>query len=342
MIGTIKGISGNHIWIETRTTVMLPIDTEVDIESCAKQYPTYTDDRMWLFYIAICVLGAKKNSYLSLAMVNSANYKDFAKSLFRSILTVDRTDEDFQKLYEERKEILRFYTKYLSEIMDFCKVVSTKQEDAVYYLTDLTKPEKEKVIEWLDTYGHNYSADQLSLILKNVYPDLSDYLFSKEVSGGAIYFDSLSETAARVSKTLFIPRSELSFDIEATDSAIATYLDTGYMLIRDIDSFLVFPNVGYEWNEFLLETYLMYFSRKYALFNNGRSLNNVAGAVVRRGSGYEEFADVCADILAKSGCSLTKNKALEYLGEVNLLTRRSYRKIDSVLVKAKQIRNRKE
>ena len=32
MIGTIKGISGNHIWIETRTTVMLPIDTEVDID----------------------------------------------------------------------------------------------------------------------------------------------------------------------------------------------------------------------------------------------------------------------------------------------------------------------
>ncbi len=187
-------------------------------------------------------------------------------------------------------------------------------------------------------------ADVYRLYGKNHTPfsDEDLYLFSKEVSGGAIYFDSLSETAARVSKTLFIPRSELSFDIEATDSAIATYLDTGYMLIRDIDSFLVFPNVGYEWNEFLLETYLMYFSRKYALFNNGRSLNNVAGAVVRRGSGYEEFADVCADILAKSGCSLTKNKALEYLGEVNLLTRRSYRKIDSVLVKAKQIRNRKE
>jgi hypothetical protein len=32
MIGIIKGISGHHIWLETRTTMMLPIDTEVDIE----------------------------------------------------------------------------------------------------------------------------------------------------------------------------------------------------------------------------------------------------------------------------------------------------------------------
>lgn len=148
----------------------------VNLTNCAKQYPTYTDEKKWLYYIASCVLGIKKNSYLSLAIVNSTNYKDFAKSLFRSILTVDKKDEDFQKFYEERKEILRFYSKYLNEIMDFCKVVSTKQEDAIYYLTDLTKPEKEKVIEWLDTYGQNYSTEQLETILKSIYPDLAAYL----------------------------------------------------------------------------------------------------------------------------------------------------------------------
>lgn len=187
-------------------------------------------------------------------------------------------------------------------------------------------------------------ADVYRLYGKHHTPFSDDdlYYFSKEISGGVIYFDSLSETAVRVGKNLFVSRDKIEFDTEATDNAISTYLEVGYILIKDIDSFLVFPNVGYEWNEFLLESYLMYFSKKYALVNNGRSLNNVAGAVVRRGSGYDDFADVCSDILAKSGCSLTKNKALDYLGEVNLLTRRSYRKIDSVIVKAKQIRNRKE
>ena len=32
MKGIIKGISGRHIWIETSTSVMYPIDTEIDIE----------------------------------------------------------------------------------------------------------------------------------------------------------------------------------------------------------------------------------------------------------------------------------------------------------------------
>lgn len=32
MRGTIKGISGRHIWLETSQAVMIPVDTEVDIE----------------------------------------------------------------------------------------------------------------------------------------------------------------------------------------------------------------------------------------------------------------------------------------------------------------------
>ena len=148
----------------------------VDLTNCAKQYPTYTDERMWLYYIAICVLGVKKSSYLSLAMANSSNHKDFVKSLFRSILTVDKGDEDFRKIYEERKDILKYYTNYLSDIVDFCKVISTKQEEAIYYLTDLSKPEKEKVIEWLALYGNNYSSEQLESILNTVYPDLAAYI----------------------------------------------------------------------------------------------------------------------------------------------------------------------
>lgn len=166
--------------------------------------------------------------------------------------------------------------------------------------------------------------------------------FANEVNGGVIKFDALSKTAVRVNKNLFVSRNDVCFDVEAIDKAIETYFDTGYMLIRDIDSFVLFPNVGYEWNEYLLETYLMYYSKKYELCNNGRSLNNVAGAVVRRGSGYDDFSDVCVDVLAKSECILTKDKALAYLVDVNLLTRKRYKGIDSVLLRAKQKRNGKD
>ena len=175
---------------------------------------------------------------------------------------------------------------------------------------------------------------------KAPFSDDDIYKFSKEVSGGVIYFDSLSETVVRTSRKQFVNKNDVKFDVEEIDNALSTYLSTGFLFIKDIDSFLVFPNVGYEWNAFLLESYLMYYSSKYTLLNNGRSLNNVAGALVRKGSGYDDFVEVCADVLANSDCVLTKQKALDYLADQNLLTRRSYSRIDSAIIKAKQIRNK--
>ena len=143
---------------------------------CVKHYPSYSDEKKWLYYIALAILGAKKNSYLTHAIATSTNYKDIPRALFRSILTLDRKDEDFLKYYEERKDILKSYKSFLNEAVDFCKVVSSKQEDAIYYLTDLTKPEKEKVIDWLDRYGNKYSTAELINILNVVFPDIAAYL----------------------------------------------------------------------------------------------------------------------------------------------------------------------
>lgn len=169
------------------------------------------------------------------------------------------------------------------------------------------------------------------------------YAFVKEVSGVTTpaYLDALAESTVRVSKNLFVAKDQIEFDIDAIDKALSTYLTTGYMLIKDVDSFLVFPNVGFEWNSFLLENYLMYYSKDYALCNNGKSLNNVAGALVKKGSGYDDFEDVCADALANGYVELSKNKALDFLADQNLLTRRSYVAIDKAITKAKQIRNKK-
>lgn len=159
---------------------MFVVDTEFGpmggLIQCVKQYPEFKPQKKWLYYIALSVLGAKKNSYLSYAVSSAANYKEIPKSLFRAILSLDKNDDDFEKLYEERKDILKFYNTYLNEAVDFCKIVSTKQEDAIYYLTDNTQPEKERIIEWLDTFGCKYSYSQLTEILGKIYPDLAAYL----------------------------------------------------------------------------------------------------------------------------------------------------------------------
>lgn len=166
------------------------------------------------------------------------------------------------------------------------------------------------------------------------------YNLSKELDT-AIYFDALAEVSVRVSNDLFVSKKQISFDVDAIDKAIGSFMAKDYIRIREIDSFLVFPNVGHEWNEYLLESFVASYSRKFALLSNGYSLNNVAGAIVKKDGKINEFVDVCAAALADSGISLKKTEALNYLADVNLITRRSYRDLDSAIRKATQIRGRK-
>lgn len=167
------------------------------------------------------------------------------------------------------------------------------------------------------------------------------YNLSKELDT-VIYFEALSEVSVRVSHDLFISKEMIPFDTDAVDRAINSFLSKDYIRIREIDSFLVFPNVGYEWNEYLLESFLLSYSKKFALVNNGLSLNNVAGFVVKEDGQIKEFVDACAAFLADGRIELKKVDALNYLADMNIISRRSYKDIDLALRRAAQIRRRKE
>ena len=197
--------------------------------------------------------------------------------------------------------------------------------------------------EVISTHGsHLGMADVFRLYAKHNTPfsDTDLYTFAK-ATDTTIYFSALAEESVRVSKNIFVAKDQVEFDVDATDKALETYLSSGYILVKDVDSFLVFPNVGYEWNEFLLESYLLHYSKKFCLVNNGTSLNNVAGAVAKKDGNYTQFVDICAQALADSGIELKKTVALNYLAEINLITRRSYKELDIAMTKARQIRNRK-
>ena len=150
--------------------------SETNLSNAIFTYSMFDQQKRWLYYIVLSICGVKDNEYLQLAVNKASDSSEFVKSVFRAILTVDRTTPEFKELYKQRKELLRGFKNALPEVIDYCKVLSVKGEDAIYYLTDLSQPEKERVIAWLDMYGEHYSSKQLAAILRNVYPDLACYL----------------------------------------------------------------------------------------------------------------------------------------------------------------------
>lgn len=185
-------------------------------------------------------------------------------------------------------------------------------------------------------------SEVFRLYAKHNTPFTADdiYNFAKEV-GTTIYYLAIADVAVRVSKELFVAKEAVHFDIDAIDGALETYLSQGYILIKEVDSFLVFPYVGFEWNEFLLESYLLHYSKKFCLVNNGISLNNVPGAIAKKDGEYTRFIDICIHAIAESDIELNKTTALDYLVAINLLTKKSYKEIDVVLNKARQLRNKR-
>lgn len=152
--------------------------SESNLSHAFSAFTKFDQQKRWLYFIALSICGAKDNDYLQIAINNSSDASALVKSVFRSILSVERTSSKFEALYQQRKDLLLNLENSLPEVIDYCKVLSTKGEEAIYYLTDLSYPEKERIIAWLNSYGENYTSSQLTSVLSRVYPDLAKYLSS--------------------------------------------------------------------------------------------------------------------------------------------------------------------
>lgn len=139
-------------------------------------YNIFSDKKKWLYYIALSIFGVHDNEYLQMSIQMADNYLGLVKSIFRAILAVDKDNVDFRRLYLQRKNLLAMLKEPASEIADYCKIISVKEKDSIFYLTDSSQQEKEKIISWLDKYGLEYSNNELKDILGLVYPDLASYL----------------------------------------------------------------------------------------------------------------------------------------------------------------------
>lgn len=207
---------------------------ESSLSHAISAYPMFDTQKRWLYYIALSICGSKDNEYLQLAVNNAANAKEFVRSIFRAVLTIDRTSPKFTALYEQRKELIRNLKTPLSEVVDYCKVLSVKGEDAIYYLTDLTQPEKERIISWLDTYGEHYSTKQLIEILRAVYPDLANYLSQFRFKNA--FLDSYFETY-KYQKVVnkILPSFETIVDEQAIKMDFVTALKPRTSIVDKID-----------------------------------------------------------------------------------------------------------
>lgn len=154
------------------------IGTIHNLDIVISTYQQNSTDRkwQWLYFIGLKLFGAGNNLYLNNAVAKSLSFFELIRNIYRSILDLEPTDAKFASAYKRRKGLLNAIGNPLEEAIDFCRIVLSKEKDALHYLTDNTIQEKELVFKLLDKYGMEFERTELLTALERVYPDLRLYL----------------------------------------------------------------------------------------------------------------------------------------------------------------------
>ena len=157
-----------------------------------------------------------------------------------------------------------------------------------------------------------------------------------------IYWDSVLSEMIRVSATELVRKDQIKFDVEAIDEILDGICPGDYIPLPEVNLFLYFPNIGYPWNSYLLESYLFSCSKKFRLLHSSFIKTGVYGAMVRKDADVPDYRYLLVDVLSKSNALDFTKEALQYIVDKGYQQRRRYEGIEAVIQEAKLIKEQRE
>lgn len=152
----------------------------------------------WLYFIYLKKnTKSINNSYLSEAVKSSRTVHDLKKNILIMLSSINHLDARFEKLYQERKRLVRYYSQ--EEMAFFVSNNRLDPDESIYRLTDNTLVEKKEIIAYISQHG-------IPDNLPTIYADLDLYLKKYNFSSGTYkeefseYFDEYKKQ--KISNTL--------------------------------------------------------------------------------------------------------------------------------------------
>lgn len=149
-----------------------------------------------------------------------------------------------------------------------------------------------------------------------------------------VYWDSVYSEMIRVNQKEFVRRDQIHFDIEQTDAVLDSLILKAYVPIKAINLFLHFPTIDVPWNNFVLESYVGHYSKKFRLLHAGYTAIDYCGAIVRQDSDITNYRTLIVDVLANNASWKNKKDALQLLVDLGYQRRRNYSDIENVMQEA--------
>lgn len=124
--------------------------------------------------------------------------------------------------------------------------------------------------------------------------------------GEAVFFVSGLE----IDKNVYASKEFARFDVEKIDAAIEALCEKKVFPLTDIDDFSSLPCCDFEWNKWLLKSYLYHYSKKYKIFFEDLQYKfaRLTGIVTSVETGVSSFIEALALALKEEAIDLKLNE----------------------------------
>lgn len=124
---------------------------------------------------------------------------------------------------------------------------------------------------------------------------LIDHSWGRESCLGGVYFDSVNEVASRINANDYVPNGALLFNEDAIDELLERIIIGNQASIKEASNFAIYPSTCQPWTEYLLESYVAKFSKKFKLIHICYAESKCSGAIVKRSSEINSMDDVVVE-----------------------------------------------
>lgn len=152
-------------------------------------------------------------------------------------------------------------------------------------------------------------------------------------------FQALYDTMVRTDSNRFVADRHVKFDVGAIDDILGPFVSNGYISIKGITTFAMFPVCGQIWNHFLLESYCYKYSEKYSL--NCLNFNDKNCGIIVEKSLNRSYDELLAETAANADIELTEEAVGTYLFDNGYISKSKSSNIMTIVANAAQIREGK-
>ena len=129
---------------------------------------------MWFLWLSLKAFGEKNNRYLTIVLKNCGSVDSFETCIYLDLADTDSSNQEFERLYSERKRLLARLPENLSLINQYCVRLGRRQKDEIFYLTDGSMQEKYEFMRCLSVY--DYTAEEINKAASRMSKPLCLYM----------------------------------------------------------------------------------------------------------------------------------------------------------------------